>query len=344
MNKLFVVLLIITCSARTLAQDCTNAADCLAKGINSNFESQAFEYLNKALKLSKKEGTNPSEIYFNRGIKFYNKYTPDLKEAESDFKNAIKADPKSFWPHMWLASLYGTKQEDYKKANTYLEEVMNKFPNDPRVFYQRAHNHRFHRYDALAATDFEMAYNLMLDDASLLDENSRADIVRWHAEMYMRGNKIIIADENTVNILEAGYKLVPNNAKVIGDLVLAYYDTDQIQKAEELAPKANEINKSNSGGSLCIAMKSLENKEYFKAANLMHEAENAMLHSHPMIYYWLAQTKWQHIYNEAKNQWANNKAFIKNRLELTIQYGQGTKYDYLAKHAKEMIAIIDSNN
>jgi hypothetical protein len=341
MKNLIIPTLFLFSTGTLFAQDCSKAEDCLAQAKKSWTSEAAAPYFEKAIKLAKKESKNLSPYLLERGIKWYNEYTPNLKEAEKDFKAAIKEDEKNISPYLWLGYLYSHSEDGYKKANDYFTETLNKFPNDPRLIKERAHNHRYYNHDQLAATDFEMAYNLMMDDASMLDEETRADIARWHAELYMRGKNIIIADENAVKILEGGYKLAPDHALLLGDLALAYYDTDNVSKAYELGEKANRINKSTVG-SLFIAMTAIEQQEFFLAASVMWEADRALLHPHPLVFYYFSSAQWGYCFNVAKDQWANNKAIIKDRLERAVLYGMGTKYEPYAQHAKEMLASIDN--
>src|SRR4051812_26521601 len=127
MKKLFLILQILMLTLALRAQDCSSAEDCLTKGKSSNFESESFKYFDQGIKLAKKEGYNPSYIYLNRGIKYYNLYTPNLKDAEKDFKAAIKENEKNIHAHVWLSNLYAFGQNDMKKANDYLTEVIQKF-------------------------------------------------------------------------------------------------------------------------------------------------------------------------------------------------------------------------
>jgi tetratricopeptide (TPR) repeat protein len=327
--------LVFIISTQSLAQDCSSAKDCLEKGKTVGFESKAFEFYEKALKLAKKENSNPSDIYFQRGVQYYKQYTANFKEAEKDFKSAIKEDDKNIWAYLWLSNVYAYGDKDFDKANKYLTDLLVKFPSDPRVLRERANLNRQNKKLSLAATDYEMAYNLILDDASMVDEGTAAEIVRWHAELHMRSKKIIVADEQALKILEDGLKVAPNNAKLLGDLALAYYDVNNKDKAFELGAKAHAIDKSNVG-SLFVAMKALEAKEYYTAATLMWEADRALMHSHPLVYYYFSSAQWAYCYNVAKNQWENNVGIIKNRLELATEHGTGTVYDWYAQDAKRL--------
>jgi tetratricopeptide (TPR) repeat protein len=341
MKKLLMIVTLLLVVTILRAQDCLNAEDCLNKGKSSNFESEAFDFYNKALKLAKKEGSNASNIYLYRGIKYYQLYTPNLKEAEKDFKAAIKEDEKNIYPYLWLANVYAYGEKDYKKGNDYLTELLKKFPNNPQVLRERANNNKYYNNTSMAATDYEMAYNLIMDDPTLTDARTAAEIVRWHAELYMRSKSQIFADATTLAILESGLKLAPDSAPLLGDLALAYYDNNNSEKAFEMGAKAHAIDKSNVG-SLFVAMKALETQDYWTAATLMWEADRNVMHSHPLVYFYFASAQWGYCYNVAQNQWANNKEIIRNRLQLAVQYGSGTSYNWCAEQANQMLATIDN--
>jgi tetratricopeptide (TPR) repeat protein len=339
MNKFLTTAVIILVAFRLCGQDCTSAQDCLQKGKNYGYDSKTLEYYDKALKLAKKEGVNPSEIYQFRGINNYNLYTPDYKEATKDFNAAIKADPKNLWAYLWLANVYAYGEKDYKKANDYLGEVLNKFPNDVRVFRERANLNKYYNNLNLATTDYEMAYNLVIDDPSSVDAWTAAEIVRWHAELSMRSKNMIFADESIVSILEKGLKAAPNDAKLMGELALAYYDIDQKEKAIALGKKAYSIDQKNVG-SLFVAIELHDTGDYYGSSALMYEVKNAALHAHPLIYYYFCSALWAHIYKNAQHLWAANKAQIQSNLEGAVQLGANTKYDWYAQEAKKMLANI----
>src|SRR5690606_14609902 len=100
------ILILVIAFTKVAAQDCSSAEDCLQKGINTYYNEPALKFIDKAIKLAKKENKNLSNYYMQRGIKYYNHNEPSIKEAERDFKSAIEADGKNFWPHMWLANVY----------------------------------------------------------------------------------------------------------------------------------------------------------------------------------------------------------------------------------------------
>ncbi len=339
MNKTIVLLIALSLSAPAVAQECSNADECLQKGNNSSGKT-SFEYLDKAIKYAKKEGKNLSTYYFERAKKYYNQYTPDLKEAEKDFRSAMKEDENYMPAYLWLGYMYSHTEDGYKKANDYFTDVLAKFPNDPRVLAERAKNHTYYRQDAFAATDYEMAYNLMMDDPGQLDAWTCADITSGHVNSYMRSKNILLADENAVKILEGGIKHSPDHAKLLGELALAYLDIDDVNKAYEFGERANAIDKKTVG-SLFVAMKALEAKEYYKASSLMWDADRASPRSHPLVMYYFAVAHWEYCFNVAKNQWENNKGIIKERLQLAVKNGQGTKYDTYAKSAQEMIIAMN---
>jgi Tfp pilus assembly protein PilF len=339
MNKLIVLLIVFSFPMVSFAQECASAEDCLKKG-NGSSGKTSFEYFDKALKYAKKEGKNLSPFYLERAKKYFHQYTPDLKEAEKDFKNAIKEDEKNINAYLWLGYMYSHTEGGYKQANDYLTGVLTKFPNNPLVLRERANNHNYYKQNALAATDFEMAYNLMRDDPAQLDVWSRADITMGHANAYMLLKNINIADEHVVKILEDGVKHSPDHAKLLGELALAYYDIGNINKAYELGERASSIDEKTVG-SLFAAFRALEAKDARRASSLMWSADRASARLHPVVTYYFSVALWDHCYNVGGNQWRDNKGIIKNRLELTIQYGQGTKYNDLAKSAQDMIAAMN---
>jgi hypothetical protein len=323
------------------AQDCTNSEDCIQKADKAFNLKDAIGFLDKALKFGKKEGINLSWIYFKRGTKYYNNYTPMPNEAAKEFKNAIKENPKDIWLYIWLGDTYGQIESDYKKCNDYYTELLQSFPNHPLVYYKRGHNHRYHHFTALAATDIEMSYKLILEDASNVDETNIANISRWHAEMYMRNAKRSVADDKVVKILEGGYKLSPNDGKLLGDLSLAYFDTDNIEKAKEFGAKANTLEKNNSGGNLIRGIDAHTAKNYYGAASSLILASEACLHRHPLISYYHAIAHWDlSLTSENKSLWGSYKAQIKDNLEFVVANAPGTKWEAYASYAKENLDVI----
>jgi tetratricopeptide (TPR) repeat protein len=337
MNKLLITTLIILASIRLSAQDCTSAKDCLDKGKNYGYDTRALDFYDQALKFAKKEGVNPSEIYQFRGINNYKLYTADYKAAAKDFNAAIKADPKNVWAYLWLSNVYAYGDKDYKKANNYLGEVLTKFPGDVRVFRERANMNKYYNNMSMATTDYEMAYNLVVDDPSKIDSWTAAEIVRWHAELTMKSQKLAFANESIVAILENGLKAAPNDAKLMGDLALAYYDIDKKDKALELGKKAHAIDKANVG-SLFVAIDLHDRGDYYASSALMYEVKNSAMHPHPMIHYYFVSALWAHIYKNAQHLWAGNKAQIESHLQAAVSTGSGTKYDWYAKEATKMLA------
>jgi Tfp pilus assembly protein PilF len=269
-------------------------------------------------------------------------YTANYKDAEKDFKSAIKEDEKNIWAYIWLSEVYAYGDKDQKKATDYLTSLLDKFPNDVRIFRERANINKYYNNLAMANTDYEMAYNLLLDDPSQTDQATAAEIVRWHAELYMRSKKIVLADESVVKILEDGLKTAPDDAKLLGELALAYNDVGKTDKAYEYGRKANAISKSTVG-SLFVALDAFKKQDYFNAATLMWEADRSQMqmHSHPLVYYYFALIQWDYCTKVAPNQWVNNKGIIKNRLELAVQFGEGTRYTNEINHAKEMLKVIN---
>jgi hypothetical protein len=323
------------------AQDCTNSEDCIQKADKAFNLKDAIGFLDKALKFGKKEGINLSVLYVRRGIKYYYNSIPMPKEAEREFRSAIKEDAKNIWPHIWLGYVYSRTQNDYKKSNDHFTQVVQLFPDHPTVLYERGHNHRYHRSDALAAIDIEKAYGLILADASKVDATLAAQIVRWHAEMYMRSTKLSVADDQVVKILEAGYNLSPNNGELLGDLSLAYFDTDNIEKAKELGAKANTLAENNTGGKLIEGIDAHTAKSYYAAASSLNHASEASLHRHPLISYYHAITHWDHSLNsDNKSLWGSYKAQIKNNLEFVVANAPGTKWEAYASYAKENLSVM----
>lgn len=336
MNKLFITAILILLSFRISAQDCTSAKDCLEQGQKYGADKRTYDYYDKALKFAKKEGINPSEIYQHRGINSYKLYTPDYKEAIKDFNSAIKADPKNIWAYVWIANVYAYGDKDYKKANKYLGEVLEKFPNDVRVLRERGNINKYYNNLNLATTDYEMAYNLVVDDPSQVEAWTAAEIVRWHAELTMQARQMKFADEAIVTILENGLKAAPNDAKLMGELALAYYDIDKKDKAIEFGKKAHAIDENNVG-SLFVAMELHDAGNYYASSALMWKVKNIAIHGHPLIYYYFSSALWAHIYKTAKNQWESNRGIIKSMLESAVETGSGTKYDWYAQEAKKML-------
>lgn len=334
-----IALIIFLNNTPTIAQECSSADDCYQKGMASKFEDQAFKFYEKALKLSKKENYNPSNIHLQIGIKYYKLYTPDYKEAESSFKSAIKADEKNLWAYLWLANVYAYGDKDPKKASDYLTELMTKFPSDVRIFRERANINKNANNFTMATTDYEMAYNLLVDDPSQVDSWTGSEIIRWHASLQMKLRNMQFADESIVEILENGLKVAPEDHLLLGELALAYFDVGNEAKAYEYGEKAHAINKS-SVGSMFVAIKSWEKADYWTSSSLMYEAKNNAMRMHPMIHYYFASTLWGHIYNNAKHLWEANRAQIKWHLESTVTSGAGNKYDWYSQDAKRLLAAI----
>jgi Tfp pilus assembly protein PilF len=340
MNKLFLIALLALPSF-CFAQDCTSAEDCFNKGKASGFESESFKFYDKALKLAKKEGYNASQIYLNRGIKYYQLYTPNLKDAEKDFKASIKENEKNTYAYVWLANLYAYGEKDMKKANDFLADALTKFPGDPMILRERGNYNKSSGNNQMALADYEMAYNTLMDDPKTTDAWTAADIVRWYAELNMRTKGLRFADAQTLKILEDGLKIAPNSAEVMGDLALAYFDNNKEDKAYEYGAKAHAIDKKNVG-SLFVAIKALETQDYWNASALMWEVDKLTMHEHPLVYYYFSSAQWAYCYNQAKNMWVNYKAAIKDRLQRAVQLGSGTQYDWYAKEANKMLASIDN--
>ena len=327
-----------------VAQDCENSDDCIAKANNASSIKDGIGFLDKALKFGKKEGINLSRIYFLRGVKYYKNYTPMPKEAEREFKSAIKADPKDIWSHLWLSYVYGRIESDYAKCNNYFTEIIQLFPDNPIVLYERGHNHRYHHFNNLAATDMEMAFKLITSDGSKVDETSAANISRWHAEMYMNTVKLSIADDKVVKILEAGFNLAPNNGGLLGDLSLAYFDTDDIEKAKEFGAKANKLAEINSGGKLIAGIDAYSAKNYYGAASFLIRASEACLHRHPLISYYHAVSHWDLSLNsENKSLWGAYKAQIKDNLQFVVNNAPGTKWEVYVPYSKQMLKAIEDS-
>ncbi len=339
MKKLLTAFILLA-FVKVSAQDCANADDCLQKGINAYYQGPAIELLDKAIKLAKKEGKNLSNFYLQRGIKYYNHYEPSVKEAEKDFNNAIEADDKNFWPHMWLANVYAYKQQDVAKASEYLTGILGKFNNDPRIFYERAQMYRWYNQTDMAITDMEMAYNMLLEDASQVDEGRRADIVMWHAMLNLQKKQTHIADEESVKILESGVNIAPNSAKLIGALALGYYDLGDMIKAGEYGSKANAIGSNNVGGQLFDAMKFLSEKNYQAAYNTAVRALEADISDHPMVHYMYAISHWEYLVAKFPGAWNSYKAGIRKSMEKCYWNGKGTKYNEYATWANNNLSKV----
>lgn len=327
------------------AQDCSSADDCLEKGRNSNFTNQAVEYLTQGIKYAKKEKKNPSQLYFERGKKYYNQSSA-FKDAEKDFLQAIKLNPEYYWPYSWLGALYQTKSRDYDKANKWLDGVVEKFPDDPRSYYDRAHNNRYFNHMDLAYVDFENAYNLlilMMDAAEDIDSQTKGNICRWYSIAYLKKNSIYVYDITALEILETGASLAPDSPILLGELALAYYDNDEMTKAREVGLKAVSLDKEtynskNVGGNFIVGMDAYNKKQLYDAASYLGYADMNLAHPHPLVYYYLAVASWEYnlsMYDTNPNLWNNSVGKITNRLELTVQYGAGNKYQYLVDYAKK---------
>jgi hypothetical protein len=341
MKKFFTLLSALLITLTLHAQDCASAEDCFNKAKASGFESESFKLYEKALKLAKKENYNANQIYLYRGIKYYQLYTPNLKDAEKDFKASIKENEKNPYAYVWLANLYAYGEKDLKKANDFLADALTKFPGDPLLLRERGNYNRSSGNAQMALTDYEMAYNTLMDDPNLIDAWTAADIVRWYAELTMRSKNIAFADAQTLKILEDGLKIAPNSAALLGDLALAYFDNNMESKAYEYGAKAHAIDKKNVG-SLFVAIKALESQDYWTASALMWEVDKLTMHEHPLVYYYFGSAQWAYCYNQAKNMWVNYKAAIKDRLQRAVQTGSGTQYDWYAKEANKMLATVDN--
>jgi len=344
-KSLFSLLALLFVASGIYAQDCSSADDCLTKGRNNNFTDSSIEQLTQGIKFAKKEKVNAAMLYFERGKKHYNKYTP-TKDTESDFLEAIKLDPEYFWAYSWLGAFYQVKMNDYEKANKWFNSVVEKFPENPRSYYDRAHNHRYHNHMDLAFPDFEAAYNLLtllMDGAEDVDSSTKGDICRWYAIAYMKKNGLYVYDAKALEILVAGATMAPESPILLGELALAYYDNDQLQKASEVGYKAVSLDKDtynskNVGGNLIKGLDMYNQKSLFSAASHCGYADGNLANPHPLVYYYHAITLWEYnlsMFDTNPNLWSGSLSKLKNRLELTIKYGQGTKYQYLADAAKK---------
>lgn len=339
----FIIILLSVFSLQLKSQDCASANDCLQKGINSNFSSQAIELLDQALKLGKKEKINLSKIYFERGVKYYNKNA--TKDALKDFEDAIKSDPTYYWPYSWKAAIYQVKEKDYDKAKKFLDEVVKTFPNEPRSYYDRAHNHRYYNNIEIAHADFETAYNMlvmMMDGADQIDANTKGNICKWYAISYMKKNNLYVYDARALEILESGKNFAPNSPIMLGELAMAYYDNGRFQEATTIGNKAVSLDKAtynskNVGGNFIVGMKAFEDKDYFTSASHLNYAITNLSNPHPLIYYYSALASWFHYYHNAPKLWSSHVAQIKNKLEMAYKYGQGTKYESYGQDAKKRI-------
>lgn len=340
MKKFTLLLFALVAAASLSAQDCSSAADCLAKGQATNFESEAFKFYEKGIKLAKKENYNPSTLYFERGVKYYKMYTPNYKDAEKDFKASIKADEKNFWPHMWLAEVYAYGDKDKDKSIAYLTSVLEKFPNDPRVFRERANINYYYNNIPMALADYEMAYNLMIDDHSQIDTWTIGSLTTWYAELYMRQNNLALANDFIVGILEGGAKIAPDNAKLLGELALAYHDVGKKDLAFEYGKKAHDIDKDNVG-SLFVAITAFDNKDYREASSLMWMVDKVAMHPHPLVYYYFSNVQWSYCFNVAKNMWANYQAAIKDRFERAARFKKGNAYDWYIDESARLRATLN---
>lgn len=337
MKILLILLTAIIATAQLSAQDCTSVEDCLNK--TKTGSGNVFGYYDRALKFAKKEGVNPTNIYFNRGVSYYKLYTPDYKEAEKDFKASIKADPNNVWAYMWLSNVYAYGEKDHQKAVDFLTELIPKFPNDVRIFRERANiNKNFNKLN-LATTDYEMAYNLIISDPSIADAWTISEVCRWHAELNKQARNLKFADEEIVTILENGLEAAPDDALLLGELALAYFDIGKEQQAKEFGRKAHAINKSTVG-SLFVAIDAHDKADYRLASTLMYEARNAAMRQHPLINFYFGVCLWAHVFNNAKNSWSANKELIRSNLQAAVS-GAGTQYDWYAQEAKRQLARID---
>lgn len=334
------------------AQDCDGAIDCLEKGKKAFVNSDAINLLNKAIKLAKKEKLDLSEYYYYRGVRYYG-MKGEEKKAEKDFDAAIKIDPSWYSPYSWKVDLYQVKFNDYEKSKKWMSEVERIFPDDARVYYDLGHLHRYFRHMNLAFPQFEKAYAAVLSNSTSvakMSESDKVDAVRWFAVAYLKMNNLFVHDQNSLEILQNGEKVLPTSPEILGDLALAYYDNDNLSKAEEYAQKAavydaaNVYERKNSGGEFMRALKMREEKKAKSASTAMVIARKNMIHSHPAIYYWYAIAVWEECYAIADTNpgwFKTNKMQIIENFKLAIEHGEGTKYQYLVKSARESLATLN---
>lgn len=344
MKKLSIIILVFSMSFVALAQkkvECDNSTDCISKANGNNFASTKIAYLEKALSYAKKEKINPSDIYLLMARADFS--YGELKTTEKYLKNAIKADEKNFWAHAWMAAFYRDKEKDYKKTDEYLTSLFKIFPDDPRVYHERAQNHLYNNLSA-SATDFEMGFNLMFDEPEKVDDWTKAGLARFHAITYMRMNKKNVADAKVLEILEKGYSLVKNNERLCGELALAYYDNDQMAKAKEMASIAVGLGENNVGRfvlGMDVFYKNIDEYNRDNAAKNLKQGSKYFWNSatafsysaavndwnHPLINFYAAICGWYYNSVDNPNGWSANVGLIKSRFNSCLQTVVGTKYE-----------------
>lgn len=334
------------------AQDCNSADECLQQAKAHRFSESSFKIYDKAIKLAKKEGKNLAPFYFQRGVRWYNFGPGHKKEAEKDFKAAIKEDENYYPAYSWIGSIYQVSQKDFDKARKWFDNAVEKFPQDPRPYYDRAHVYRYFNQMSTAFTDFENAYNLLtllMDGADEFSSSTKGNICRWYAIAYLKKNNKYVHDAKTLEVLETGYSFAPKSPELLGEYAMALYDNGQTIKAEQIGAqaRANDATKvweqKNMGGAFLQGMKAYKNKDLWTAASALGVAAGNLKQPHPAVHYWYAQAMYEYyysIYDKSPNGWRNNRFKIKKNYELAAKYARNTKYAYLIEYANKNAALI----
>jgi len=347
---LFIVPFTLVVSAQKKG-DCTSYADCVDKGVTTNFNSEKLAYFDLAVEFAKKEGVNPSDIYLKIAIANYNNYD-QKKTIEKNLKSAIKADEKNFWAHAWMAAFYRDKEEDGKKSTEYLNSLFKIFPDDARIYHERGQNNKYSN-PSLALTDFEMGYNLMLDEPAKVDDYTKASLARNYAMSYMRSKNITIADAKVLEILEKGFSVVKSSEKLCGDLALAYFDNEQFDKGKEIARIAVSLGSENVGRFVLgldvyledekeynrdRAANQIKSTKYFwDSAVALSDANRNNEWDHPLINFYYALCQW--YYNSVDNPdgWPNYVNTIKREFTTCVSSCYNTKYAYYGSQASNYL-------
>ncbi|PHS62569.1 MAG: hypothetical protein COB12_10600 [Flavobacterium sp.] len=340
------------------SQKCSNYDDCISHRNSTNNKEDQVKYATKAIKYAKKEGKNPSEAYFYRGISYYylvskeNKPS-EIKKAEDDFLAAIEADPSYYWSYSWLGSVYGNLTKEYEKGVANYNKYISKNPNAAFPYRDRGSMHNYYGKPELALNDYSKAYKLIVSKENTLkiNDEKRSDIILDYVKIIQEQNNETVYTPETLAILESALTLAPSEPYVMGEYALACFDNDDVSKALYIARKTIEKEKSlksyeykNSGASFVLGFMDFENKNYRYAANSLSVAYTNRRKPHPAVSFYSAVADHTYYATIATNLWSVNINKIKEKYNESIKLSEGTKFEYLIADAKMHIDEIDNPN
>lgn len=339
-------------------QKCSSYEDCISKYNGTNNEEDQVSYATKAIKYAKKEGLNPAKAYYSRGISYYylasnDKKPSEIKKAEVDFLTAIEADPTYYWSYSWLGSVYGNLTKDYNRGIANYNKYINANPKAAFPHRDRASMHRYYGKPDLALKDYKKAYDLMVNKENTLeiDDKKRSKIILDYVDAIQDKNNEVIYTPETLSILESALVFAPTEPYLLGELALAYFDNNQIEKAKEIAILAIGKEKTlksyeykNSGASFVLGFLNFENEEYSSAARNLSVAYTNIKKSHPAVSFYSAIADHTYYATSATNLWSVNVNKIKKKYQEAITLSEGTKYEYLIANAKLQLDAIENPN